>query len=253
MKIISVTRENLAQEHICCAITEKKSETCVADKKAWMNARFDDGLVFQKLDVRGKVFIEYIPAEKAWHPVDAPSYMHIDCLWVSGQFKGHGYANQLLDACIADAKEKGKVGLTILSSAKKKPFLADGGFLRHRGFRVADTAEPFFQLLYLPFEEDVPAPSFLPQAKQGETNEQGIVLYYADQCPFAHTYAGRIAEAAAEHGRSITLHRLQSAEEARQSPAVWTTYSLFYDGRFVTNEILSVSKFEKMMETVFVR
>ncbi|MEG0759622.1 MAG: GNAT family N-acetyltransferase, partial [Raoultibacter sp.] len=65
MAIISVTQDNIADEHICCAITEKKGETCVASKKAWLKDRFSDGLVFKKLDERGKVFIECIPAEKA--------------------------------------------------------------------------------------------------------------------------------------------------------------------------------------------
>ena len=34
-----------------------------------------------------KQTIEYIPAEHAWNPIDAPGYMYIDCLWVSGSFK----------------------------------------------------------------------------------------------------------------------------------------------------------------------
>lgn len=89
------------------------------DKKAWLKERLDEGLVFLKCNVRGKCFIEYIPAEYAWAPVEADGYMYIDCLWVSGQFKGHGYSTLLLDECIRDSKEKGKKGLVILSSKKK--------------------------------------------------------------------------------------------------------------------------------------
>lgn len=47
-------------------------------------------LVFLKSVERGKCFIEYIPAEKAWNPIEAEDYMYIDCLWVSGSLKGHG-------------------------------------------------------------------------------------------------------------------------------------------------------------------
>lgn len=108
-KIIAITVENIDSEHICCAISDKKGETCVSSKKAWMNERFGDGLVFRKLDVRGKVFIEYIPTEKAWYPIDAPGYMHINCFWVSGQFKGKGYANRLLEACIGWGYKVGMV------------------------------------------------------------------------------------------------------------------------------------------------
>ncbi len=145
MSIIDVTLENIHNEHICCAITDKKNENCVGSKKDWMRERFEDGLVFKKLDERGKVFIEYLPAEKAFAPpIEAAGYMYINCFWVSGRFKGHGHGKALLEACIEDAKDKGKTGLCVLSSSKKKPFLSDPGFLKAMDFKVCDTAEPFF-------------------------------------------------------------------------------------------------------------
>ena len=33
---------------------------------------------------RGKCFIEYIPAENAWVPIEAAGWLYINCLWVSG-------------------------------------------------------------------------------------------------------------------------------------------------------------------------
>ena len=42
-------------------------------------------LVFLKSIERGKCFIEYIPAENAWNPINADGYMYIDCL-VGGWF-----------------------------------------------------------------------------------------------------------------------------------------------------------------------
>ena len=60
MKIIDVTSDCLEKEHICCSISDKKDDCCVSSKKEWLKKRFSDGLVFKKLDVRGKVFIEYI-------------------------------------------------------------------------------------------------------------------------------------------------------------------------------------------------
>jgi hypothetical protein len=53
-------------------------------------------------------------------------------------FKGHGYSTDLLNACIEDSKSKGKVGLCILSSTKKKPFLADPKYLKYKGFTVCN-------------------------------------------------------------------------------------------------------------------
>lgn len=109
MEYIRVTNDNLEKEHICCAISNNK-DAQVSSKKTWLSDRFDEGLVFLKSAERGKCFIEYIPAENAWIPIEAAGYMYIDCLWVSGSFKGHGYATDLLSACIEDSREKGKEG-----------------------------------------------------------------------------------------------------------------------------------------------
>ena len=49
-----VTLENLEAEHICCCISDKKGENCVSSKKSWLRNRMQEGLVFNKLDVRGK-------------------------------------------------------------------------------------------------------------------------------------------------------------------------------------------------------
>lgn len=89
MEYIQVTKDNLENEHICCAIFNNK-DAQVSSKKTWLSERFDDGLVFLKSVERGNCFIEYIPAEKAWNPIEAEDYMYIDCLWVSGSLKGHG-------------------------------------------------------------------------------------------------------------------------------------------------------------------
>ena len=124
MNYVRITKENLETEHVCCAISNN-NDVQVASKKAWIADRLDEGLVFLKSVERGKCFIEYLPAESAWVPIDADGYTYIDCLWVSGSFKGHGYSNDLLGECIRDSRENGGKGLCILSSAKKKPFLAD--------------------------------------------------------------------------------------------------------------------------------
>jgi ribosomal protein S18 acetylase RimI-like enzyme len=248
MDIISVDKSNISKEHICCAITDKKGECCVSSKKAWLQERFEDGLVFKKLNVRGKVFIEYIPAENAWCPIIARGYMFINCFWVSGQFKGQGIANQLLNECIQDAKSQGKYGIVVLSSQIKKPFLSDPKYLKYKGFKVCDTANPYFQLLYLPFDEEAEKPKFKECAKHGKIEEKGLVLYYSNQCPHTEKYAPLIAEIAKARGCNFKLIKYETTEQAQNAPAPFTTYSLFYDGEFVTNEILSEKKFIKFLD-----
>lgn len=107
MEYIKVTGENIDSEHICCAISNN-NDIQVSSKKDWLKERFDDGLVFLKSEQRGKCFIEYIPAENAWNPIVAEDYMYIDCLWVAGSFKGHGYGADLLKPVLKTAKAKAK-------------------------------------------------------------------------------------------------------------------------------------------------
>ena len=248
MEIIRVDRTNIDAEHVCCASSDQKGDNCLSRRKAWMKSQFDAGLTFQKLNVNGKVFIEYLPAEHAWCPVEAPGYLFIKCYWVSGQYQGKGYASALLEECIRDAKAQDKAGLVILSSPKKLPLLSDPKYLKRKGFQVCDRAEPHFELLYLPLKEEAPVPGFLPCSKEGVIQEKGYVLYYSDQCPYAEKYSLLAAEAARTHGEEIRLYKYTNADQARKAPSPFTTYTLFHNGTFVTNEILSVTKFNKLLK-----
>lgn len=247
-EFVSVNRNNIAKEHICCAIADKKGEDCVSSKKAWLEERFDDGLIFYKLNQRGKVFIEYMPAEHAWYPIVADGYMHINCFWVSGQFKGKGYANRLLDKCISDAMDQGMAGVTIIASEKKRSFLSDPDYMKYKGFTAADTAKPYFVLYYLPFTKEALVPHFKECTKNGTIEESGMVLYYTNQCPHVEKYAVLIRDMARQHGTDVELKKITSMEQAQNAPAPFTTYAFFNKGKFVTNEILSGKKFEKMLE-----
>ena len=247
MEYIQVTKDNIEKEHICCAISNNK-DVQVSSKKDWMTKCFDDGLVFLKSVERGKCFIEYIPAENAWVPIIAENYMYIDCLWVSGSFKGHGYSNDLLNRCIEDSKAKGKSGLCILSSAKKKPFLSDPKHLIYQGFRVADLSDVGINLMYLPFDEKAVVPRFTEKAKHPHIEEQGYVLYYTSQCPFNAKYVPIVEAVAKEKGVQFKAIHLQSKQEAQNAPTPITTYALFYNGKYLTNEQMNDKRFLKLLE-----
>ena len=246
MEYVRVTKDNLASEHICCAISNDR-DVQVASKKAWLAERFDEGLVFLKSTERGKCFIEYIPTENAWVPIDAPEYTYIDCLWVSGSLKGHGYSNDLLGECVRDSREHGKKGLCILSSAKKKPFLADPKYLKTNGFSVADEAVGGIQLWYLPLADGAEPPRFKDCAKRPRLAEGGYVLYYTHQCPFNAKYVPIVEESAREAGVPFKAIRLDTREAAQSAPTPVTTYALFRDGEFLTNEQMNDTKFLRLI------
>ena len=188
MDYIRITDDNIEKEHICCAMSGKQGVI----KKEWLKQRFKEGLVFCRSTERGKCFIEYIPAENAWVPIQADGYFYIDCLWVSGSMKGHGYSNDLLGECIRDAKEQGRKGLCILSSeGRKREFLSDPKYLAYKGFAVADTSECGINLMYLPLAQDAEPPRFKACAKHPAVEESGFALYYTDQCPFTYYWVPR--------------------------------------------------------------
>lgn len=247
MDFIKLTPENIDKEHICCAISTNKDPQ-VLSKKQWLKERMEDELVFLKADLRGKCFIEYIPAEKAWVPIEADGYLHINCFWVSGSCKGKGYSNDLLNACIEDAKSKGKKGLTVISSPKKMSFLSDPKYLAYKGFLVADVAEPFFTLMYLPFEKEADIPKLKEQVKVPEIQKKGFVLYYTSGCPYTVKYVPVIENIAKNQGIKFESIKIDSLEKAKNAPAAWTNYALFYNGKYITNEILSEKSFLKVFK-----
>ncbi len=249
MEYLQLTQENLEQENICCANSNAKDVQALS-KKEWLKERLEEGLVFLKSEQRGKCFIEYMPAENAWVPLDASEYMYIHCFWVSGAFKGHGYSNDLLSACIKDSKEKGKKGLCILSSDKKRPFLSDPKHLAYKGFQIADTSDIGMHLLYLPFDVSAPVPQFKEHAKHPQIKEKGFVLYYTHQCPYNAKYAPLIAQIALQNSIPFKLVHIQTKEQAQALPCPCTSYALFYDGKFITNEVLSEKKFLQLAQTI---
>ena len=246
MEYIQVKKENIEKEHICCAISNNK-DVQVISKKAWLTERFEEGLVFLKSVERGKCFIEYLPAENAWNPIEAEGYMYIDCLWVAGSFKGNGYSTDLLNACIEDSKNKGKKGLCILAAAKKKPFLADPKFLKYKGFRVCDEAENGIQLWCLPFDEDAALPKLKECAKKPHIDESGYVLYYTNQCPFNAKYVPVLEELAKEQNVEFKAIHIDTKEMAQSAPTPITTYALFCDGEYLTNEQMNDKRFLKLL------
>ena len=240
MNYIHITKENIDKERICCAMSGKQSLA----KKEWLKQRFDEGLVFYRSEERGKCFIEYVPAENAWVPIDATGYIYINCLWIAGAMKGHGYSNDLLSECIRDAKSQGKKGICILSAeGRKREFLSDPKYMAHKGFIVADVSDCGINLMYLPLDPGAEPPKFKDCAKHPAADGEGFVLYYTDQCPFTYYWVPRVQEVAKENGIPLKAIHITSREEAQSVPAPVTTYALFRDGKFVTHAIQSDKKF----------
>lgn len=92
-------------------------------------------------------------------------------------------------------------------------------------------------------------PRFAESVKTGKTEEMGIVLYYTRQCPHTDKYVPVLKECAVKHGLNLTVHELTTTLEAQKAPTPFTTYTLFYNGEFITNEIMSEKRFEKFLSS----
>lgn len=248
---ITLDATNIADEHICCAISDKKCTESYAAKKQWLTEQFDNGYTFYRLDARAKVFIEYGPAEKGWAPITAPNYLLINCFWVSGKYKKQGYAKRLLQKAIDDAKAQNKSGLVTIAGAKKFHFMSDGKWLQKQGFEVAEELSTGFVLLVKKLDDRAEDPHFNASVQSGTCDETvGLVAYYSNRCPFAEYHClTSLQETAGKRNIPLKTIKLESVEAAQQSPTPATIFSLFYNGEFVTTD-LSVcmdSRFDKAM------
>lgn len=251
-QFITLDKENIGREHICCAFTSKEAQEGYELKKQWLIQEFDQAYVFRRLDARAKVFIEYIAAEKAWIPVDAPNYLMLGCFWVSGQYKGHGYGKALLQSAIEDAKRQNKAGLVAVVGTKKFHFMADGKWLLRQGFEVVESLPNGFHLLVLKIDADAANPQFKECVKRGVCEDkEALVVYYSNRCPFTEYQVNTVlTETAKERNLPLKIVKLETLEQAQTAPTPGTIFSLFYNGRFITTDVSVCmgSRFDKTVK-----
>lgn len=73
-------------------------------------------------------------------------------------------------------------------------------------------------------------------------------LYYTSQCPFNAKYVPVIEAVAKEKSVPFKPIHLQSKEDAQNASTPITTYALFLDGSYLTNEQMNDKRFLKLLE-----
>lgn len=251
-ELIQLTEKNIDEEHICCAISDKKCAESYQAKKDWLKNEFNNGYVFRRLDERAKVFIEYGPAETAWIPITAPNYININCFWVAGKYKKNGHGKALLQTAIDDAKQQGKDGLLTVVGTKKFHFMSDTKWFLRQGFEEIERISSGFSLLAKKLNQKAVTPKFNDSVKSGECpDKKGIVVYYSNRCPFAEFHANEsLVETANNRNLPLKVIKLKTMKEAQNCPSPATIFSLFLDGKFMTTD-LSVcmdTRYDKVIE-----
>lgn len=195
--------------------------------------------------------MEYAPSEVAYLPIHAPNYMVINCFWVSGKYKSNGYGKKLLEKCIEDSKEKGKDGIVVLCSDKKRPFMSDKKFFLYHSFEKCDIAKPYFELLYFKLRDEAAVPKFLETTKNATCEDNGgFRVYYSNQCPYMNYYIDLQSKIAKEEGYVYEKVLINSKDTSIINPSPFTIYSLFYKGKFITQELTADKRFRKLIEEV---
>jgi ribosomal protein S18 acetylase RimI-like enzyme len=250
-KLIELNPENIANEHICCAFSDKKCADSYQAKKDWLTREFNNGYIFRRIDARAKVFVEYGPAENAWIPIAAPNYLNINCFWVSGKYKKNGYGKELIRTVMEDAQKQGKDGLVTVVGTKKFHFMSDTKWLLRQGFEEVEQISSGFSLLAKKLNPQASNPVFKESVRSGTCPEdKGIVVYYSNRCPYAEFHAREsMVETAKNRNIPLKIIKLESMEQAQNAPSPATIFSLFLDGKFITTD-LSVcmdSRYDKVM------
>jgi len=244
VSLVRVGPENLSECGIGCI--RNHDNPGYGHKVKWLRKRFAEGLRFLLFrDERDKplAFLEYVPGEYAWRPVDARGWLFVHCLWVfaAGQQLG-GLGGRLIRVCVEEAERAGSTGVAAMVSdgtwmAGKEIFLKNGftKIAERDRFelvvhRLKGGAEPRFR------DIDSKSPKY-----------RGLQIVYSDQCPMLFKSVNDLTQMAAEHGLILRVTVLKSAHEAQNAPSYYGAFSLLWNGRLLSDHYVSKGRFRNIL------
>jgi GNAT superfamily N-acetyltransferase len=244
VSVVDVDAGNVSEHGLFCV--EKPKHEGYGLKLKWLKKRFSEGLGIKLLhsDTDGALgFIEYIPGEFAWRPVDAEGYMFIHCTYLRRKNdRQRGYGSHLVNECLQEAKKRKMYGVAVATS--DGPWMADKRLFMNNGFEIADRAGRF-ELLVRQLRKG-PVPRFRnwePRLKR----LKGWNLIYANQCPWKISSVRVIQETAEERGLRLKVTELKSAEQAQNAPSGYGVFGLIRDGRLLVDHYISQRRFRNIL------
>lgn len=245
IEITEVTPDNINQTGIFC-IKDHRAEGAL-NKMEWFLKQYDSGLRIKIAitESRQAGFIEYLPAEIAWRPVDAANYLFIQCIGIfikDARKKNLGTA--LIRACEQDARQQNKSGICTMTSSGA--WMANKSVFEKNGFTEVEKLDRF-ELMVKNFDERSTLPKFI-NWKKNQTKYTGWNLVYANQCPWHIKSVRDLSEAAAKRGIRLNVTLLKTSADARQAPSGFGVFSLIRDGRLIEDHYLSRTRFENILD-----
>ena len=237
--------ENLSDCGIGCITNRKHGGH--QHKVGWLRERFHEGLcflLFRDLEGTPLAFLEYVPGEYAWRPVDAKGWLFVHCLWVypKGQAIG-GLGSRLIQACVEEAQETEARGVAAIVSAG--PWMAGKEVFLKNGF-VETTERDRFQLVIYRLKRG-PEPSFREiDPKWGK--HRGLHIVYSAQCPYLPKSVADVSAMAREHDLKVKATVLKCAREAQNAPSYYGVFSLLWNGRLLSDHYVSRGRFRNILK-----
>jgi GNAT superfamily N-acetyltransferase len=215
-------------------------------KVEWLQERFAEGLRFLLFrDGKGKplAFLEYVPGEYAWRPVDAKGWLFVHCLWVysAGQKVG-GLGSRLIQACVEEARQVGVRGVAAMVS--EGPWMAGRQVFLNNGFEPIAQADRFELVIHR--LEEGPAPRFR-DITANLARYKGLHIVYGAQCPMLPKSVSDLSEMAAEHGLELNVTVLDSPEEAQHAPSYYGVFNLVWNGKLLSDHYVSKGRFRNIL------
>jgi hypothetical protein len=244
ISLVKVGPENLAECGIGC-LTDPKHPG-FQPKVKWLRQRFAEGLrflLFRDGAHRPLGFLEYVPGEYAWRPVDARGWLFVHCLWVypRGQKVG-GLGGLLLEACLEEARLDRAIGVAAVVS--DGPWMAGPEVFLKNGFRPVSVADRF-QLVVHRLRAG-PEPRFR-KLDSKLAKSKGLHLLHCAQCPMLPRSVNEVSEMAAEHGLKLKVTLLKSAREAQNAPSYYGVFNLLWNGRLLADHYVSKGRFKNLL------
>jgi hypothetical protein len=213
----------------------------------WLEERFKEGLrllLFRDRNGKPLAFLEYVPGEYAWRPVDAEGWLFVHCLWVfpAGQAVG-GLGSRLIQACVSEARRIQARGVAAVVS--DGPWMAGKAVFLKNGFVEIEERGRFQLVAYR--LKDGPAPRFREIDPKWRACP-GLQIVTSSQCPYLAKSAEDVSAMAREHGLEAQIRVLKSPRDAQNAPATYGVFSLLWNGRVLADHYVSRGRFRNILK-----
>lgn len=243
--IVEVRSENIKEHPGAICFINPKNEYYPL-KVEWLKEQFKKGLKIKLIYIEGekspKGFVEYIPGEYCWRPVDAKGYMFIHCLWTNGKKCQHqGLGGKLISEVEKDAS--GMKGVATLTSDKS--FMVDKRIFLKNGYIIsAESGKD--QLMVKQFRE-APLPTFI-KSDFDPTNQKGMTIIYSRQCPWVARFIEEVKPILKKENLEPEIIEIKSHEEAQKAPSLYGIFNLIYNGKILADRYISTARFSNILK-----